>query len=164
MENVPPFIVITVLLGLALGFLNLFGIKINANDLKKFISIRGRTIAWKAYLLIATLISIYFLAVLSILFSPTTFSIGLATLTIVVLWALLGIWAPALQRLRSSRINTAINIVAICLSILMVVGFWIVQWPEMQLPIFVTLLLLAITIIYIVDRIVKKRKSSRNED
>ena len=139
-------------------------LKIEPNDLKKFIAIRGRTLAWNAYLLIATLITIYFLAVISIVLSFAPFSIGVATLTLLILWVLLGTWTPAIQRLRNRRINTAVNIVAICLLILTVVGFWGAQWPEIQQPIFVTLLLLVIVVIYIVDRAVKKRKPSRNED
>ncbi len=162
MGDLPPFIVITVLLALLLQLSNLFGIKINPNNVKKFIAIRGRTLAWNAYLIIATLITIYFLFVLSLVLSTVSFSISLATLILLILWALLGTWSPAIQRLRNRRINTTVNIVAICLLTLTVVGFWIVQWPEIQQPIFVTLLLLAIVVIYIVDRAVKKRKPSRN--
>ncbi len=143
--------------------LQLFGwLKIEPDGVKKFITIRGRPLAWNAYLIIATLITIYFLFVLSIVLSSAPFSIGLATLILLILWGLLGTWALAIQRLRNRRINTAVNIVAICLLTLTVVGFWTVQGPEIQQPIFVTLLLLAVFVIYIVDRAVKKRKPSRN--
>ncbi len=181
MGNVPPFIVITVLLGLVIAFLNLVfrlfeWLKVEPADVKKFLvfqgrtlairgrtlAIRGRTFAWNAYLIFAVLISIYFLFVFSIMLSYVSFSFSLATLILFILWGLLGTWAPAIQRLRSKRINTAVNIVAICLSTLMVVGFWIVKWPDIQQPIFVTLLLLVIVVIYIVDRAVKKRKPSHN--
>ena len=162
MGNVPPFIVITVLFGLALQLLQLFGIKINPNDVKKFIAIRGRTLAWNFYLLIATIITIYFLFVLSLVLSFVPFSIELGTLILLILWGLLRTWAPAIQRLRSKRINTAVNIVAICLLTLTVVGFWIVKWPEIQQPIFVTLLLFALVVIYVAQRVVKRRKPSRN--
>ena len=148
---------IVVILGFVLQLLGY--LEIRPDDVKKFIAIRGRTFAWNAYLLIATLITIYFLAVLSIVLSSAPFSIGVATLIVLILWALLGAWAPAIQRLHNKRINTAVNIVAICLLTLTIVGFWIAQWPEIQQAIFVTLLLLAIVVIYIVDRIIKKRKA-----
>lgn len=164
MENVPPFIVITTILILAFTLfafvLVFFGwLKVEPADVKRFLVIRGRTIAWNFYLIFATLITLYFLFVLSIIFSTLSFSLSLAILIVLILWALLGAWAPAIQRLHKKRINTAVNIVAICLLILMIVGFWIVKWPEIQQPIFVTLLLLAIVVIYMVDRIIKKRKA-----
>ncbi len=140
----------------------LFGIKINPNNVKKFIAIRGQAIAWSAYVIIATLFTIYFLFVLSIVIYYVSFSIGLVTLILLLLWGLLGIWTPAIQRLRNKRINNAVNFVVFCLLTLTIIGFWIFQWPEIQQPIFATLLLLAIVIIYIVDRVVKKRKLSRN--
>jgi len=156
-------IIIASIVGILTFVLQLFGwLKIEPDGVKKFIAIRGRTFAWNAYLIIATLITIYFLFVLSLVLSTVSFSISLATLILLILWALLGTWSPAIQRLRNRRINTAVNIVAICLLTLTVVGFWILQWPEIQQPIFVTLLLLAIVVIYIVDRAVKKRKPSRN--
>ena len=169
MENVPPFIAITTILILAFTFLafvlGLFGwLKVEPSDVKKFLVIRGQTLAWNAYLIIAILSTFYLLLVLSIIFSTLSFSFSLATLIVLILWALLGMWTPAIQRLRNKRINTTVNIVYFCLLPLMVVGFWIVKWPEIQQPIFVTLLLLAIVVIYIVDRAVKKRRLCHNED
>jgi hypothetical protein len=160
---VTVLIIIASIASILTAVLQLFGwLKIKRGDVKKFIAIRGRTIAWNAYLIFATLFTIYFLLVLSIVFTSVPFSIGVATLTLLILLALLGTWSPAIQRLHNRRIDTAVNIVIICLLTLTVIGFWIFQWPEIQRPIFVTLLLLAIIVIYIVDRVVKKRKLSRN--
>lgn len=164
MGDVPPFIVITVLLGLLFQLLNLFGFKIDPNNVRKFIAIRGRTLAWNAYLIIATLITIYFLFVLSLVLSTVSFSISLAILLLFILWGLLGVWIPAIQRFRDKRINAAVQIIALCLLTLTIIGFWIVKWPEIQQPIIVALLLLAMVVIYVVDRVVKKRKPSRNEN
>lgn len=157
MENVPPFIVITVLLGLAFQLLQLFGVKISPNDVKKFIALRGRTLAWNTYLIIAILITIYFLLTLSLVISYISFSISLATLIVLILWALLGVWAPAIQRLHNKRINATVQIMAVFLITLTVIGFWVVKWPEIQQPFFVTLLLLAVFIILIVEWVIKKR-------
>jgi hypothetical protein len=139
-------------------------LKIEPSDVKKFITVRGRTIAWNVYLVIAILITIYFLLVLSIIVCEVPFSISVATLIVLVLWALLGTWAPAIQRLRSKRANVAVLFTGFSLLVLMVVGFWIAQWPETSKSIFVTILLVAIVVVYIVDRAVRKRKASRKSD
>ncbi|MFC2070258.1 hypothetical protein ACFLTB_03700 [Chloroflexota bacterium] len=168
MENVPPFIVITTIVFLGFSFFTfiftLFGwLKINPSDIKKFVAIRGRTLAWNAYLVIAILITAYFIFVLSLIISYLTFSFSLVVLLILLLWAMVGTWSPALQRLHNKRINIAVEIIYLSLLHLTIAGFWIVQWPQIQQPIFVTLLLLAIDVIYIIDRVIKKRKISHDD-
>ncbi len=158
--------VIASIVGIVSFVFQLFGwLKIEPNGVKKFIAIRGRTLAWNAYLIVAALFTIYLLLffILSVL-SAKSFSISLATLLVLILWGLLGGWAPAIQRLRNKRINVIVDIVTICLMILTVVGFWIVKWPEIRSPVLVTLGLLAIVVIYVVDRIVKRRKPAGRID
>ena len=167
MGDIPLFYVITGVLALVLAFCNfllkLFGwLKIESDDIKKFITIRGRKLAWNFYLIIAILITIYFLFVVSLVLSFVSFSLSLAMLLLLILWGLLGVWSPAIQRLRNQRINQMFDTTTIILIIVIVVGFWIVQWPDIQAPIFVTLLLLAIGIVYIVDRMLKTRNKIRN--
>lgn len=162
MGDLPPFIIVTVILGLIFQLLNLFGIKIDPKNIKKFIAIRGKTIAWNIYLLIATIITVFFIFSLSVVLTNVSFSIGPATFIVVILWGILGIWTPAIQRLRNKRINTAVQIVGISLVTLMVIGFWIFEWPEIQRPIFVTILLFVSIAIFIVDRILKNRKRDAN--
>lgn len=144
------------------GFvLQLFGwLKVEPADVKKFLVIRGRALAWNAYLIFAIIFSLFIGFVLSFTISIMSFSIGVATLVIMLLWALLGAWAPAIQRLHNKRINSIVDIVYLCLVALMIVGFWIAQWPEWQKPTLVTSLLLILFVAYLVDRFIKKRKDS----
>lgn len=142
------------ILSVVINFLKYFNIA--PKDLKKFITIYGRVLAWKAYLIFTIVFTIYFFIVLAVVFSSVSFSIGFVALLLLILWGLLGTWTPALRRLNNKRVDNVVNIVAICLMIVIVILFWFVMWPEIQQPIFVTLLLLAYIIVDEVNRFNKK--------
>ncbi len=167
MENVPPFIVITTILILAFAFftfvLMLLGwLKVESSDVKRFIVVRGRPIAWSVYIVVAMLFTIYFLLALSLVISFSPFTISLVTFIVLIIWALLGIWSPAiLKYFEGKRVSVGLQVTSYSLITLTVVLFWFVQYPEIQTPLFVTLLLVAIFVILIVQSVYKRLKARK---
>jgi hypothetical protein len=158
MENVPPFIWITGILSLLLQLLTFLGIKVNLKDLKKYITIHKTPFTWNIYLIIATLLTIYFFYVISIVISNISSPFYIATFMVLILWGLLGTWSPAIRRLNNRCTNIFVEIISLLLVTLVVLGFWKVKWPEIQPSIFVTLLYLAFMVCYVITKIVNKKK------
>lgn len=143
--------------------LKLFGwLEIEPTDVKRFIVIRGRPIAWSFYTVVATLFTIYFLFALSLVISRSSFTISLLTFIVLIIWALLGIWSSAILKYFGGR-RVSIGLLVAFYSLLtsMVVLFWFVQYPEIQKPLFVTLLLVAVFVILIVQGIYKRLKARK---
>lgn len=168
MENVPPFIVITTIIVLAFAFLTfvlmLLGwLKVQPSDVKRFIAVRGRPIAWSVYIVVATLLTIYFLLTLSLVISFLPFTISLVTFIVLIIWALLGIWSPAiLKYFEGKRVSVGLQVAFYSLLTLTVVLFWFVQYPEIQTPLLATLLLVAVYVILIVHSVYKRLKARKS--
>ncbi len=131
---------------------------LKANDISKFLTVRGPGIARVTYLFVAIVVTLYLLAMI-ILFSITIpFSISLATLFALFMLGLLGVWSPEIQRLHNERLNTTANAAMIVLITLALAGFWVVQWPVWQTPALLTALWILTFVFYLVDKYILKRK------
>ena len=138
-------------------------LKIEPSDVKNFIVIRGRPIAWNLYRAVAITFTIYFLLVLSLVISFLPFTISLVTFIVLIIWALLGIWSPAIQKyFEGKRVSVGLQVASYSLITLTVVLFWFVQYPEIQTPLFVTLLLVLVFVILIVDSVYKRLKARKS--
>ena len=144
--------------------LKLFGwLKVEPGDVKRFIVVRGRPIARSVYTAVAILFTIYFLLVLSLIISFSPFTISLVTFIVLIIWALLGIWSPAiLKYFDGKRVRVGLQVAFYSLITLTVVLFWFVKYPEIQTPLFVTLLLVAVFVILIVHSVYKRLKAHRS--
>ena len=168
MENVPPFIVITTILILTFAFLGfvfkvLGWFKIEPSDVKHFILIRGRAIAWSAYAIFATLITLYFIFVLSLFIAVVPLTLELVAFIVLIIWALLGIWSPTiLKYFDSRRVIIMLQGVMLLLVTLTVVLFWFLEAPEFYIKLFVTLLLAAILMLFFGEKMYSKRKARKS--
>ncbi len=163
----PPFVVITTIILLVLAFFTfIFNIigwpKVKPSDMKRFIMVRGRSIAWNVYLVVAILFTIYFLLMLSIWISYLPFTITLVTLIVLIIWALVGVWSPTiLKYYEDKRVSVGLQVASYSLITLTVILFWFVEYPEIQTPLFVTLLLIAVFVILIVHSVYNRIKAAR---
>lgn len=144
--------------------LKLFGwLKVEPSDVKRFIVVRGRPIAWNFYIVVTILFTIYFLLVLSLVISLLPFTISLVTFIALTIWAILALWSPAiLKYFDGKRVGVGLQVAFYSLITLTVVLFWFVQYPEIQTPLFVTLLLVAVFVILIVQSVYKKLKARKS--
>jgi len=144
--------------------LKLFGwLKVEPSDVKRFIVVRGRSIAWSVYVVVTILFTIYFLLVLSLVISFSPFTISLVTFIVLIIWALVGLWSPAiLKYFEGKRVSVGLQVASYSLITLTVVLFWFVQYPEIQTPLFVTLLLVAVFVILIVHSVYKRLKARKS--
>ena len=163
MNSITVFFIVVGILGLvvntlifALGVLKWYGKKPAA--VRKFFEEKRQDLAWKIYLFIACILSLFIGFVFVSLIRLPVFQIEVVIIDVMMLWALLGIWTPAIQRLRNKRINNAADITNICLAVLILVSFWITQWPAWLIPTLVTSLLILLFVFYMVDRFIVKRK------
>lgn len=131
---------------------------VESADVIKFFTERGRNLAWNIYLVAAFIMSLmaaYVLVLIPILLSLT---IEAATIEILMLWSLLGIWLPAIRRLRKATINKAVDVAYFSLVVLALVGFWISQWPAWQTPTLLSSLLAVLLVYYLIDRFIVRRR------
>lgn len=133
---------------------------VKPDDLKRFVTIRGKTIAWSFYSIIAAVISIFFLFSVSVVVIGTPFSVGSLTFIILILWGLVAVWTPIALLLKSQTTNEIFLLISHILMILVVVGFWFFSWPNITKPIFVTVLLFIFLALYIISEIRKNRKQN----
>lgn len=150
-------VVITSIATILSFIINLFKwLKIQPNDLKQFIVVRGKTITWSIYILFTSLISVFFITTLYIVIPNTNYSLGLIILVVLIFWGLIGIWTPAIQRLNNNHINNILQYVNFVFFVFMVVGYWIVQWPKIYSSIIITLVVVALIVVYLVPIIKEK--------
>ena len=143
--------------------LKVFGwLKLEPSDVKRFIAIRGRPLAWSAYVIVATILTAYIFLVLSLVASFSTPSITLLTFIVLMAWGVIGIWSPAiLKTFESKEVNVALQITFYLFVTLTVVLFWFVPNVEFQSKLFVTLLIVGVFVILIVDSVYKRRKAHK---
>lgn len=133
------------------------------SSVKKFLKKYWRSLPWKVYLLIAFAFSVF-----NIIFFYMLLSVGITLETVVLgilmLWALMGIWTPAIQTLPDRRtLHKAIGIAHICFGILVLVLFWITQWPEWRTSALLTsCLVIPLVILLVYDQVIK-RKARKSE-
>jgi predicted membrane channel-forming protein YqfA (hemolysin III family) len=85
--------------------------------------------------------------------------LALTVLYVLTLLAMLGIWMPALQKVQNKRVVKTIYIAGACLLGLMFVLFWITQWPQWQIPVLLTSIVVLMFIGLFVFSLIEKRKS-----
>ena len=136
-------------------------------DVEKLFAKRWRIIRWgvivkRVYLFFASTLSIYLiltpLALLTITHAFQQNIVSFVMIVILMVGALLGVWIPALQRLRNRRIKVAIDIIRPCLVVLLLIGFWIIKWPLWHVPAILTSLLVLVFVAYLIDALITKRK------
>lgn len=154
---------IVVIIGVAVALLNfiwrvLEWCKIGPAEVRQYLIRLRQALPWNTYLLFAFAFSLLIGFVLVTMTMLPVFQIEIVIIDIMMLWALLAVWIPAIQRLQNIRVNKAVDVANICFAVLIVVGFWISQWPAWHKPALVTSLLMVIPIIYVFDRFIVKRK------
>jgi len=133
------------------------------SSVKKFLKKHWRSLPWKVYLLIAFAFSVF-----NIIFFYTLLSVGITfeivVLGILMLWALMGIWTPAIAALPNRRtLHKAIGIAHICFGALVLVLFWITQWPEWHTSAVLTSFLVIGIMIALADCLINKRKARKSQ-
>lgn len=164
MENTPSFYLSAIFLGFFFQLISLWGNKLDRAIVDNVLMVWGRKTALRIYLVIAALVSIYYLAVMVMVLAYTSFSLNLLMLILLVVWTLINTWALAFKRIPAKWIEAAVNIVSVGLLVLLAAGFWAVQWVDIQLPLFITLMLLVIVVVYVVERAVAKRRLKRDSE
>lgn len=131
--------------------------KIEPARLKLFFKNLGRGLASVIYTVIASVFSLFFLfAIITITRQP--FQMGIVALDAIMALALLGLWAPIIQRSQNRIVEKVLTIIDIVLIIVAMAGFWVSQWPEWYVPTVLTVFLVILFIVYVIDKIVTQRK------
>ena len=133
-------------------------------DVWKFIAKQRRIITYGVYILFASIFSVYSIFYVYLI-SRTDLSIKLWAFTIMMLWAILGIWMPALQRLRNKiLVQKVTGILHIVFGGLLFIFYWIIKWPDWQVPVIITTIIVIMLLAVVVEGILKKKSlKSKNE-
>ncbi len=118
-----------------------FGVK--PRDIAQFLAKRRMAIGRYSYFIFAcTLTAFYIFVLISVPIILHFFNTKWLVLSGIVLWSLLGVWLPILRRQHSwsTRSTKMINIVGRCLAAMVLIGFWLVVWPDWRTPLVVTVL------------------------
>lgn len=149
-------VVVVAVLGFALNLLRWFHVE--PADVGKFFAKRGQVLSWYIYLSVACVLSLFIGFVFVSMTISLVFQVEIIVMDIIMLWALLGVWMPAIQRLRNKKINNAVDVVFICLAVFILIGFWITQWPAWQTPTILNSSAVIILVAYLINEFVLKRK------
>ena len=130
-------------------------------DVWKFIAKQRRIITYGVYILFASIFSVYSIFYVYLI-SRTDLSIKLWAFTIMMLWAILGIWMPALQRLPNKKlIQKVTGTFHIVFGSLLFVLFWIIKWPDWRTPGILTAFIAIMLLVSLVVYRFEKRKNSK---
>ena len=132
---------------------------------KRFFVRQGRKLLRYIYISVACLLSLYFLFTLIFVFPTGSFQqiepLNLIALYILTLLAMLGIWMPVFQYIQNKRAVNIIYIVGACLSGVLFIIFWIIQWPKWQISALLTVIVVFMLILLLVYSLIEKRKTRR---
>lgn len=139
-------------IGVTVGVLSWVGI--TPKVLAQFLSKNRPKLILTGQIIIASLFSLFVL--FFFLYVPIVFqifSLASAVLLAMLAWALLGVWLPLLrkQRFWNRRFARFIELLGASLLIFVMAGFWILRWPEWQIPALLTTLVAAGTVFYVID-------------
>ena len=82
---------------------------------------------------------------------------------VLIIWALIGVWSPTiLKYFEGKRVSVGLQVASYSLITLTVILFWFVKYPEIQVPLFVTSLLMAVFVILIVHGVYKRIKARKS--
>jgi hypothetical protein len=102
------------------------------------------------YLVLAYLFILYFVFIL-VYFRLVlgTFDVHWALLLGIVIYSMIGIWFPTLQRQEflSAWISSGLFITSQVLAIFVLIGFWMVSWPAWLVPLILTAILIIALVI-----------------
>lgn len=150
------------IVGVIITTLHWFGI--GPQHLKSYFLAKKTLIFRSTYFVFAISVTLYFVFV--IVYFPLALSIfgpNWAILFGIVIYSLIGIWLPVLQRRQfwTARLNRIILFASQLLAILILVGFWIVSWPEWLVPLVLTsLVVILLAVSYIMRR--RNRRADNN--
>ncbi len=133
-------------------------------DVGRFFAKRWRAFVFIAYIIFASAYSLFFIVYVYAL-AKVELNIEIWTLTVLMLWSILGIWMPALGRFRNQKLIKRItSIFHIVFGGLLIVLFWIIKWPDWRTPSIITAFILfsfvLLLTIYLID---KRRRTVRHE-
>lgn len=137
---------------------------IGPQHLKSYFLAKKTLIFRTTHFVFAILVTLYFVFV--IVYFPlalSSFGPNWAILFGIVIYSLIGIWLPVLQRRQfwTARLNRIILFASQLLAILILVGFWIVSWPEWLVPlVFTSLVVILLAVSYIMRQ--RKRRAGNN--
>lgn len=150
------------IIGVIITTLHWFGI--GPQHLKSYFLAKKTLIFRSTYFVFAISLTLYFVFV--IVYFPLALSIfgpNWAILFGIVIYSLIGIWLPVLQRRQfwTARLNSIILFASQLLAILILVGFWIVSRPEWLVPLVLTsLVVILLAVSYIMRR--RNRRADNN--
>lgn len=130
-------------------------------DVWKFLAKRWRIIALSIYVLFAFAFTVFSISYVYLI-SRIELNIGIWTLIVIMLWAILGIWMPALQLLPSKKlVQKVTGTFHIIFGSLLFVLFWIIKWPDWRTPGILTAFIAIMLLVSLVVYRFKKRKNSK---
>lgn len=136
-----------------IGVLNWFGIR--PYPLISYFWANKTAIFAYTYLVLAYLFILYFVFIL-VYFRLVlgTFDARWALLLGIVIYSMIGIWLPILQRQQfwSDQISRGLFITSQVLAISVLFGFWMVSWPAWLVPLILTAILIIASVISCIMR------------
>ena len=130
-------------------------------DVGKFLAKRQQISALSIYVLFAfafTVFSIFYVY----LISRIELNIAIWALAVMMLWAILGIWMPAIQRLPNKKmIQRVTGTLHIIFGSLLFVLFWIIKWPDWQTPGILTAIIAGMLLILLIAYLFEKKRKSK---
>jgi len=150
--------------GIAVIWLIIWLFEIKPKQVRGFIAKNWRPALRRLYFGFAFLITAIILVLGTLIATLVDVSFGLVLLLITMLWAILGYWAPSIDRAQNPSLARAFDIVSLGLGAVLLVGFWFFQWPEWQLPLTLTLFVLPFAILAFVQWLRHKLQKRRQLD
>ncbi len=149
---------------ITIGILSWLGI--TGKIIAKFVSKNRQKLGRIGYIVFASLFTLFVL--FYVIYFPIVyniFNLAWVILFTMMTWAVFGVWVPLLQRQRfwNPRLAFIFYLFGTLTFVFMLVGFWIVRWPEWQTPALLTTLAVGAMIIYIVDWLYQDGKVSLNK-
>jgi len=130
--------------------------QIQPHTLKVIVVWLGRSVPKFIGVVLVFALSIVFIFVIY-LSTRMSLQFDVILLDVLIFWALLGIWSPVILT-KYDKIKKPFEFMNIALFFFVMTGFWIIQWPQWQVPTLLTSIVVFMLVLLLVYSLIEKRK------